>query len=419
MSGALIAAAITVGPAATTPAFADTCYATPAVYGVTNTGVLAGYTDNDPSGGGGPISSTGMSNATWGSLTKVFTGGNGVIYGVDGNGALRSYKDADPLDAVAPGAGKVYGTGWAGYRLLWGDPQGVIYGISTAGVLQTWKQSDPVDGTGAITAVSNFGSTWGGIRLAWSNGHGLIYAIDNAGNLRDYIHTGYAAGNGTVTSGGMTPLPSWGGIAIAWSPGPTGIIYGISTSGVLNSYVHDDPVGGAGTVRTVKSPLNTTWGSMKVAFGNVQSCSTPTDACVGITFTNPNTCAQAVALAKALVSSTPKYLVGVCDHYVAVFYGHPASLEDNAAIHWNDILSNHRQWAHPGLTDVPSGGLAFFTGGSQGRGHVMISIGGGSYISTDIHGDGTITTTTLSEVLNTWGNLTYVGWANPWFPASV
>ena len=37
---------------------------------------------------------------------------------------------------------------------------------------------------------------------------------------------------------------------------------------------------------------------------------------------------------------------------------------------------------------MPAGGLAFFKGGSQGFGHVMISLGGGSFASTDVGTDG-------------------------------
>lgn len=61
-----------------------------------------------------------------------------------------------------------------------------------------------------------------------------------------------------------------------------------------------------------------------------------------------------------------------------------------------------------------AGGLAFFSGGD---GHVMISIGGGKFVSNDIHGSGTLTETTIAEVKSTWGK-PYLGWTQPWFEAN-
>jgi cell wall-associated NlpC family hydrolase len=52
---------------------------------------------------------------------------------------------------------------------------------------------------------------------------------------------------------------------------------------------------------------------------------------------------------------------------------------------------------------IPSGGLAFFAGGSHG--HVAIATGDGRLISTDIHGNGTYAYTTISEIENTWGTI--------------
>jgi hypothetical protein len=36
------------------------------------------------------------------------------------------------------------------------------------------------------------------------------------------------------------------------------------------------------------------------------------------------------------------------------------------------------------------------------------------HVSTDIHGNGTLTQTTIAEITNTWGK-PYLGWAEPWF----
>ncbi len=44
----------------------------------------------------------------------------------------------------------------------------------------------------------------------------------------------------------------------------------------------------------------------------------------------------------------------------------------------------------------------------------MISIGGGNFISNDIHGNGSYTQTTIGEITSKWGK-PYLGWTQPWF----
>ena len=129
-------------------------------------------------------------------------------------------------------------------------------------------------------------------------------------------------------------------------------------------------------------------------------------------FGNPNSCAQAVTWAKNHRSSSdnPNY-VGMCDHVMGLAYGWAHSGSTTARAHWLAIPAADK---HAGDRTVPVGGLAFFAGGSSGAGHVMISIGGGTFISTDINGSGTLGNTTIATVENKWGE-TYSGWAEPWF----
>lgn len=126
-------------------------------------------------------------------------------------------------------------------------------------------------------------------------------------------------------------------------------------------------------------------------------------------FGNPNTCAQAVTWAKNHETTTyHSDYVNRCDHVMALAYGFPASGSETALAHWNAIPASHK---YAGDRSVPAGGLAFFGGGD---GHVMISIGGGNFVSTDIHGNGTFTVTTIAQIENGWGK-PYLGWAQPWF----
>lgn len=125
---------------------------------------------------------------------------------------------------------------------------------------------------------------------------------------------------------------------------------------------------------------------------------------------DPHTCAQAVAWAKAHVhtSNDPDYY-RYCDRINAWAYGFSASGSTTAYVHWTQIPASYK---HAGSTSVPAGGLAFFSNG--GAGHTMISIGGGKFLSNDIHGNGSYTETTIAEIKSKWGQ-TYLGWAQPWF----
>jgi hypothetical protein len=120
-------------------------------------------------------------------------------------------------------------------------------------------------------------------------------------------------------------------------------------------------------------------------------------------------CAQAVAWAKAHVhTGNEAGYYNLCDHLVGLAYGFSASGSTTAYVHWTQVPSSFK---HAGSSSVPAGGLAFFSGGS---GHVMISIGGGKFISNDIHGNGSYTETTIAEIKSKWGK-PYLGWTQPWF----
>ncbi|WP_207127451.1 NlpC/P60 family protein [Actinocatenispora comari] len=141
-------------------------------------------------------------------------------------------------------------------------------------------------------------------------------------------------------------------------------------------------------------------------------CSGTPTTCSTSGLGDPRTCAQAVSW--AVSHETTSYVADYynrCDHVVGLAYGFSASGSYTAYDHWLAVPS---QYKHTGDTNVPPGGLAFFSGGA---GHVMISIGDGKFVSNDIHGNGTLTETTISEIKNTWGK-PYLGWTEPWFQAN-
>ncbi|BCJ31546.1 peptidase inhibitor family I36 protein [Actinocatenispora sera] len=127
---------------------------------------------------------------------------------------------------------------------------------------------------------------------------------------------------------------------------------------------------------------------------------------------DPRTCAGAVSWATS--HETTSYhsdYYNRCDHVVGLAYGFSASGSTTAYNHWLAVPSSYK---HAGDRSVPAGGLAFFGGGA---GHVMISIGSGKFVSTDIGGNGTLTETTIATIESRWGK-PYLGWTQPWFQAN-
>lgn len=62
--------------------------------------------------------------------------------------------------------------------------------------------------------------------------------------------------------------------------------------------------------------------------------------------------------------------------------------------------------------DIPRGAFAYWTGGSDGAGHIAIGLGAGLIRSTDADGAGRVGTRTLLWFDQNWTTLTYVGWAD-------
>ena len=96
--------------------------------------------------------------------------------------------------------------------------------------------------------------------------------------------------------------------------------------------------------------------------------------------------------------------VGLCLQWcreradIPAFYGTAAI----AAAHATDM--------HHDL-DVPRGGFAYWTGGSDGAGHIAIGLGNGVVRSTDAGGPGQVANKPVEWFATNW-HLTYVGWAD-------
>lgn len=73
----------------------------------------------------------------------------------------------------------------------------------------------------------------------------------------------------------------------------------------------------------------------------------------------------------------------------------------------------HADRLHVGDRDVPRGAFAFWTGGSDGAGHIVIGLGNGQLRSTDAGGPGRVATVPGVEWFDQhWTSLSYLGWAD-------
>lgn len=98
-------------------------------------------------------------------------------------------------------------------------------------------------------------------------------------------------------------------------------------------------------------------------------------------------------------------LTGMCLQQVRLWADIPARYPD-AATAWE-----HTEDRHPGGTSTPPrGALVFWTGGSDGHGHIACSLGNGRIRTTDGDGPGRIATRPLTWITAEWG-LPLAGWA--------
>jgi uncharacterized protein YraI len=216
---------------------------------------------------------------------------------------------------------------------------------------------------------------------------GTVHTSSGAAvNVRSAPHTSASIVGSKANGATVTITCQTHGDRVTGKYGTSDIWDKISTGYITDTYVY---TGSDGTVAP--------------ACGTSTSCSTS-----GLG--DPHTCAQAVTWAVNHISTSYNSdYYNRCDHIVGLAYGFPASGSTTAYAHWLAVPSSYK---HAGDRSVPAGGLAFFSTSSAG--HVMISIGGGTFVSNDIHGNGTYTKTTLSEIETRWG-AHYLGWTQPWF----
>ncbi|MGQ0843482.1 MAG: hypothetical protein ACT4QF_05055 [Sporichthyaceae bacterium] len=126
---------------------------------------------------------------------------------------------------------------------------------------------------------------------------------------------------------------------------------------------------------------------------------------------NPRSCPDAVRWALAQSDGAPSW-ERKCLHFVARAHGWSASGVRSAAAYWSTAADRHI-----GDTNPPPGALVFWDTGHR-DGHVALSAGNGTVVSTDIAGAGTVAAVALTTVTERW-NATYLGWTPPNFPQGV
>lgn len=112
--------------------------------------------------------------------------------------------------------------------------------------------------------------------------------------------------------------------------------------------------------------------------------------------------------------------VGQCLRTVRQFYDVPAKY-GTAAESWQ--AAEHKHFATDGV-DCPRGAPVWWTGGSSGAGHIALSVGGGTCITTDWKFPGRLSYAKIDDITNQW-NLSFKGYTREindvvvWRPAPV
>jgi hypothetical protein len=114
----------------------------------------------------------------------------------------------------------------------------------------------------------------------------------------------------------------------------------------------------------------------------------------------PRDAQEVVAAASQSTFNEPGY----CLQWVRTQAGVP-SLYSDAATAWTEADARH-----PGDQTPPAGAVVYWTGGSQGYGHIAISLGHGLVRSTDVPAAGSVGTVPVDYFEEHW-DLTYAGWS--------
>ena len=265
--------AVTAGPV--TPV---ACTPTAALYAVAPTGELVWARQSGAlSGGSVDITATISRGPGWDRIGTAFSGGDGVIFAVDRDGNLRWWRHGDPVGGAATwadGSGNVVSRAptWGGYQWVFSTGDGDLFGVDVAGIL--WRERyTGVRGevAWAGSAPQRVGTGWTGYRQVFGT-RGGAYTVDAGGNLGFRAYTGAWAA--------LTGLsPGWETISRAFAA-PGGVVYGVDISGNLRYFRYTGTGAVTGSRRAVWSAASNrvllsadTWRQPVTAFADIGTTS--------------------------------------------------------------------------------------------------------------------------------------------------
>ncbi|HEX8080529.1 MAG TPA: tachylectin-related carbohydrate-binding protein [Jatrophihabitans sp.] len=220
-------------------------------------GQLLFYRDNTREGVGDLHSPSVIGQGGWQYLTKVFSGGDGILYAVNTQGELLFYRDHNRDGTGDVNTPSVIGLGgWQHMQHLFGGDPGVIYAVDDQGQLLFYRDHNR-DGTGDVHTPSVIGlGGWQNMQHLTYGGDGIIYAVDDQGRLlfyRDHNRDG----TGDVHTPSVIGLGGWQHMKRLVA-GEQGVLYAVDDLGRL-LYYRDYHRDGSGDVNTPQVIGNGGW----------------------------------------------------------------------------------------------------------------------------------------------------------------
>jgi uncharacterized protein YraI len=231
----------------------------------------------------------------------------------------------------------------------------------------------------------------------------LLGLLALVGSLTLTSAPAYAAGSGTVSTGGNYSLNVRSGPNTASS-----IVRSLpnGSSVTLDCWVTGQAVNGRWGVTSLWHRAAGGYISDGFVYTGTNGPARGEPACTSAPAPSSTKAGRALAWARSQLGATGWN--GWCDRFVAVAYGRSSSGYTTAYNHYLDL--NRRGLIHRTGTP-PAGALVFYgaTAGNGYAGHVQLSEGNGSYITT---------AATVRRVSLTWPGAPYLGWsyANPEWP---
>lgn len=161
----------------------------------------------------------------WGGFRTVFGGGDGVIYAITTDGKLMWYfHDGRNQGQFQWQGGKEVGTGWASFARVFAGDGGVIYAVTTDGRLLWYRHLGRREGSFRWQGPFQVGTGWGGFVALAAGPDGCLYGTQPDGSLLWYRHYGYDQGY-FIWHGPLRVGSGWQGIDKIWAVG-NGYVYG-------------------------------------------------------------------------------------------------------------------------------------------------------------------------------------------------